>query len=101
MARKPPSDAQRQLVELLGQVQGPRLYVRWARNYGYVAAGLLFGRWGRTPVCRFEYIGGDKQWRCAIYKPSRNAYGGDGFVFPADGDPVKHTEMCLNALGLA
>ncbi len=101
MARKAPLEAQRQLEAHLRQVKGPRLYTKWERNYCYVAAGVLFGRWGRTPVCRFEYIDGEKQWRCAIYRPSRNAYGSDGFYFPADGDPVAHTEMCLNALGLA
>lgn len=91
----PDLQAQKHLKALLRRVQGPRLRTRFEGKYCFVSTF-----WLRYPVCRLQFLGELDAWRCAIFRPSHGNYGSDGFFFPADGDPVGLTEMCINALGL-
>jgi hypothetical protein len=53
------------------------------------------------PICRLTYTGRPgKEWECAIYRPSRDQYGTDGFLFPIRGNverAQKGIDMALDA----
>ena len=62
-------------VQLRG-VPCPGLEIEWRGGmYAYVS---VHGE----AICRYGYIKEPHIWECAIWKPSENRYGGDGFGFP-------------------
>ena len=93
----PTLQVQQDLEAQLAKVKAP-LRTKWKGRYCYVSVRFLL--FWQSRICRFEYLSGTEEWRCAIYRPSRDVYGSDGMFFPAVGDPVELTEMCLSAHGL-
>jgi len=93
----PSPQVQQDLLTQLARVR-PRVKAEWRGNFCFVS----LRRWwlGEVRVCRFQYLSGSETWRCAIYRPGRDVYGSDGFFFPAVGDPVELTQMCLVAHNL-
>ena len=95
--RIPPEDEKRALEAHLAPI----------RVQGWWRAHPLRGEWrgkyyivlyGGHPVCRMAYTGDEEgKWECAIYRPTRDAFGTDGFLFPLRGDPRDAVQTALGA----